>query len=58
MKNELVVPRVWINRVTKKGYPKQPQVILVSSVTGNILEQDIRLFLNKVNKKLIKQIVE
>ncbi len=42
MKNEPEVPQVWTNRVTKKGYPKQFQVILISSVTGNILEQDIR----------------
>lgn len=42
----------------KKDYPEQFQVILASSVKGNILDGDIRLFLSKVNNKLIKQIIE
>jgi ABC-type molybdenum transport system ATPase subunit/photorepair protein PhrA len=42
----------------KKDYPKQFQLILASSEKGKIKEQDIRLFLSKVNNKLIKKIDE
>ncbi|AAP11983.1 hypothetical protein ACJTAD_15695 [Bacillus cereus] len=39
-------------------YPKCFQVILASPVKGNIKAQDLRLALNKVNNKLIKEIIE
>ncbi|MBB6447299.1 hypothetical protein [Bacillus benzoevorans] len=42
----------------KEEYPKQFQVIVASSVKGKIEEEDVRLFLNKINNKLIKEIAE
>ncbi|QIC49766.1 hypothetical protein GAG94_08555 [Lysinibacillus sphaericus] len=42
----------------KKEYPKQLQIIVASSEEGNIKEEDIRLNLNKVDNKLIKEIIE
>lgn len=42
----------------KEEYPKQFQVIVASSVKGKIEEKDVRLILNKVNNKLIKEITE
>ncbi|WP_010094597.1 hypothetical protein [Ornithinibacillus scapharcae] len=41
----------------KKDYPKQIQIIIASSEEGNIKEEDIRLYLNKVDNKLIKEII-
>ncbi|MGE8000245.1 hypothetical protein ACQKOF_16470 [Lysinibacillus sp. NPDC093190] len=42
----------------KKEYPKQLQIIVASSEEGNIKKEDIRLYLNKVDNKLIKEIIE
>lgn len=42
----------------KKEYPKQLQIIVASSEEGDIKEEDIRLYLNKIDNKLIKEIIE
>lgn len=42
----------------KKEYPKQIQIIVASSEEGNVKEEDIRLYLNKTDNKLIKEINE
>ncbi|MEH7191838.1 hypothetical protein V7074_00855, partial [Bacillus safensis] len=42
----------------KNEYPKQLQIILASSEEGTVKKEDIRLYLNKTDNKLIKEINE
>ncbi|MBS4203528.1 hypothetical protein KHA88_05450 [Bacillus sp. FJAT-49754] len=42
----------------KEEFPKQLQIIVASSEEGNIKDEDIRLYLNKINNKLIKEITD